>query len=289
VEADGASISRLRAGPARYTGGMKIAGPASDYHDRFGGVGRLFGAAALERLRAAHVCVIGVGGVGSWTVEGLARSGIGALTLVDLDDVCVTNVNRQLPALDGQVGRPKVAVLAERVRLINPACRVTGVSEFFTEATAARLLAPEFDGVVDAVDLMSHKALIIAGCRDRGRRCVTVGGAGGRRDPTQIRAGDLGDAENDLLLRQVRKKLRRDYGFAKGAARGRVRFGVRCVWSGERPVFPWADGTCAAEAEPGSNLKLDCETGFGTAVFVTGAFGLVAAGEMVRLIAEPPA
>lgn len=255
-----------------------------DYLDRFGGVARLFGAAALTRLRAAHVAVIGVGGVGSWVVEGLARSGVGALTLVDLDDVCVTNVNRQLPALDGTIGRPKVAVLAERVRLINPECRVEAVTEFFTESTATRLLTPAFDFVVDAVDLMSHKALIIAGCRDRGRPCLTIGAAGGRRDPTQIRAGDLGDAENDLLLRQVRKKLRRDFGFGKGAQRGRMNFGVRCVWSGERPVFPWADGTCAAVAEPGSNLKLDCETGFGTAVFVTGAFGFVAAGEVVAQI-----
>jgi tRNA A37 threonylcarbamoyladenosine dehydratase len=265
---------------------MKLAAPDSDYHSRFGGVGRLYGTAALERLRAAHVAVIGVGGVGSWIVEGLARSGVGALTLIDLDDVCMTNVNRQLPALDGNIGRPKIAALAERVRLINPACRVEEVAEFFTEATADRLLAPGYDFVIDAVDLMSHKALIIAGCRDRLLPCLTLGGAGGRRDATQIEAGDLGDAENDLLLRQVRKKLRRDYGFLKGATRGRMHFGVRCVWSAERPVFPWADGTCAMTAEPGTNLKLDCETGFGTAVFVTGSFGFVAAGEVVRLIAE---
>ena len=163
--------------------------PESDYLERFGGVARLVGRAGLERLRTAHVCVVGVGGVGSWAVEGLARSGVGALTLVDLDDVCVTNVNRQLPALDGQIGRPKVAVLLERVRLINPQCRVEAVSEFFTEATADRLLAPDFDYVIDAVDLMSHKARLIAGCRDRGRPCLTVGAAGGRRDPTQVRAG----------------------------------------------------------------------------------------------------
>src|SRR3954468_282112 len=102
-----------------------------DYEQRFAGVGRLIGRAGLDRLHAAHVCVVGVGGVGSWTVEGLARSGVGALTLVDLDDVCVSNVNRQLPALDGHIGRPKVAVLAERVRAINPSCRVTTMVEFF--------------------------------------------------------------------------------------------------------------------------------------------------------------
>jgi tRNA A37 threonylcarbamoyladenosine dehydratase len=258
---------------------------ATDYNERFGGVARLFGRAALERLHAAHVCVIGVGGVGSWTVEGLARSGVGALTLVDLDEVCVTNVNRQLPALDGQIGRPKVTVLAERARLINPGVCVETVHEFFTAASAAKLLEPKFDFVIDAIDNMTNKSRLIATCRDRGLPCLTLGAAGGRRDPGQIRVGDLGDAENDLLLRQVRKKIRRDFGFAPGATRGRMNFGVRCVWSGERPVFPWADGTCRANAEPGSNLTLDCESGFGTAVFVTGAFGLAAAGEVVRALA----
>lgn len=257
---------------------------ASDYYERFGGVARLFGREGLDRLRAAHVAVVGVGGVGSWTVEGLARSGVGALTLIDLDDVCVTNVNRQLPALDGQIGRPKVAVLAERVRLINPEGKVEAVTEFFTEASTAKLLEGEFDFVVDAIDNMTNKARLIAACRDRGLRCLTVGAAGGRRDSMQVRVGDLGDAENDLLLRQVRKKLRRDFGFSPGATRGRMEFGVRCVWSGERPVFPWADGTCQSRPEPGSNLTLDCESGFGTAVFVTGAVGLAAAGEVVRVL-----
>jgi tRNA A37 threonylcarbamoyladenosine dehydratase len=258
---------------------------SADYEQRFGGVGRLVGRAGLERLQKAHVCVIGVGGVGSWTVEGLARSGIGALTLIDLDDVCVTNVNRQLPALDGQIGRPKVTVLAERIAAINPACRTETVHEFFTESTSERLLSQPFDYVVDAIDNMTNKARVIAACRDRGVRCVTVGAAGGRQDPMQIRTGDLGDAENDLLLRQVRKKLRRDFGFAPGEQRGRMHFGVRCVWSGERPVFPWADGTCSAVPEPGSELALDCESGFGTAVFVTGAFGLAASAEVVRELA----
>ena len=256
-----------------------------DYLDRFGGVGRLFGAASLARLQAAHVAVLGLGGVGSWVVEGLARSGVGALTLVDLDDVCVTNVNRQLPALDGQIGRPKVTVLAERIRLINPECQVECAHEFFTESTASRLLAEAFDYVVDAVDRMSHKALVIAGCRDRGLPVLSIGAAGGRRDATRIHAGDIGEA-SDELLRQVRKKLRRDHGFSAGAHRGITRMGVPCVWSSEPPVFPWADGTCGAVPEPGSNLKLDCETGFGTAAFVTGAFGLVAAGEVVRRLAE---
>lgn len=252
-----------------------------DRAQRFGGVARLHGAAALERLRHAHACVVGVGGVGSWTVEALARSGVGALTLVDLDDVCVTNVNRQLPALDGQIGRPKIDVLAERIRAINPACRLTLRAEFFTAGNADRLLAPAHDVVVDAIDGVTNKANLIAACARHGRRCVTIGGAGGKRDATQIRTGDLGEAWGDELLRLVRKKLRRDHGFAGGEGR---RYGIRCVFSGEHPVYPWADGTCGTEPEPGGNLKLDCASGFGTAVYVTGAFGLVAAQEAVGLI-----
>lgn len=257
----------------------------ADFEERFSGVARLVGKTGLERLRAAHVCVVGVGGVGSWAVEGLARSGVGALTLVDLDDVCVTNMNRQLPALESTVGRPKVEVLAARVRDINPACRVTARPEFFTQASAETLLTGPFDFVIDAIDRMSKKALLIAEAHRRGWPVLTAGGAGGRRDPTQICTGDLGDAWGDELLRQVRKKLRRDHGFAHGEQTGKMRWGVRCVWSSERQVFPWADGTCASEPEPGSGLQLDCEAGLGTGVFVTGAFGLAAAGEVVRAIA----
>lgn len=253
-----------------------------DYLQRFGGLARLYGTAALPRLHAAHVCIVGVGGVGSWVVEGVARSGIGAITMIDLDDVCVTNVNRQLPALDGNIGRPKVEAIADRVKLINPACRVTTVSEYFTAKTAARLLETKYDWVVDCVDLMSNKALLIAECTQRGQRVLTVGAAGGRRDATRIRVSDFGDSHGDELLRQVRKKLRRDYGFAKGEGN---HYGIPCVSTQEQPVFPWADGTCAAEPEAGSNLRLDCATGFGTAVFITGAFGFAAASEVVRRIA----
>jgi len=238
-----------------------------DYANRFSGLGRLYGKAAMERLCSAHACVIGVGGVGSWTAEGLARSGVGRLTLIDLDDVCITNVNRQLPALDGQIGRPKTEALRERIRLINPDCEVTAIAEFFTASSADRLL--------------TNKALLIAKCVQHGRPCVTVGGAGGKRDCTRIRRGDLGEAIGDDLLRLVRKKMRREHGFAHGEG---VHFGVRCIYSAERPVFPWGDGSCQTEPEPGSNLKLDCASGFGTAVHVTGSFGLAAAGEALEVI-----
>lgn len=254
-----------------------------DFAQRFGGIARLYGTSGLDRIRAAHVCIIGVGGVGSWTVEALARSGLGALTLIDLDDVCITNVNRQLPALDGQIGRPKIDVLADRVRLINPACRVTCLAEFFTASSAARLLEPRYDFVIDATDRLTNKCHILTGCRERGLPVLTMGGAGGKRDGTHVRVADLSHTEHDELLRQVRRKLRRDLGFPRGVGEP---FGIPCVYSPEVPVYPWQDGTCSAEPEPGSSLALDCASGFGAATFVTGAFGFAAAGEVVRRIAS---
>ena len=253
-----------------------------DFAQRFGGIARLYGAAGLEKLRASHVCVIGIGGVGSWAVEALARSGIGALTLIDLDDLCITNTNRQLPALDGAYGRPKIDALADRVRLINPACAVTPVADFFTATTAARLLAPEFRFVIDATDRLHNKCLIMDGCRARDIPVLTIGGAGGKRDATAVRVSDLGHAVQDELLRQVRRKLRREFGYPSGV---RADMGITAVWSAEKPVYPWADGTCSAEPEPNASLALDCASGFGSATFVTGTFGFAAAGEVIRRLA----
>lgn len=249
---------------------------------RFASLGRLFGLPALERLRHAHVAVVGVGGVGSWTVEALARSGLGALTLIDMDDVCLTNVNRQLPALSETVGRPKISVLAARVASINPACAVRKVCEFLTESNAARLLGERFDFVVDATDRMSVKAAILAEARRRGSPALTVGGAGGRTDAARVRCVDLGEAGGDELIRQVRRKLRDDHGWAKGPNHF---YDVPTIVSSEPPAYPWSDGRICAEREPDSDLKMDCATGFGAACFVTGAFGFLAAGEVVRRIA----
>lgn len=267
---------------------------SEDYLARFGGLARLYGRAALERFQAAHVCVVGVGGVGSWTVEALARTGIGALTLIDLDDVCITNVNRQLPAMDGTIGRPKVDVLADRVLTINPACRVNRVAEFFTAGSVEELLGAaggeaRFSFVVDAIDKLGNKALLIASCFQRGLPIVTMGGAGGKRDGTQVRVGDLAQTGQDELLRQVRRSLRRDYGFGAGRRTSnpaeQIPFGIPAVFSMEKPMYPWADGTCSAEREPGSSTVLDCATGFGSACHVTAAFGMAAAGEVIRQLA----
>ena len=242
----------------------------------------MYGKRGLERLGRAHVCLVGVGGVGSWAVEALARSGVGSITMIDLDEVCVTNTNRQLPALEGNVGRAKVDVLAERVLSIAPRCTVNPVQEFFTPDTAERLLSPGYTWVVDAIDKLKNKCLLIALCHQKGIPILTVGGAGGKRDGTEVRVVDLAESRNDMLLKMTRRDLRREYGFSRDQNRP---FGVRCVYSGEKPSYPQSDGTTCLVREEGLDLTLDCASGFGSAAFVTGAFGLAAAGEVVRCIA----
>jgi len=256
-----------------------------EYEDRFGGVARLVGSAGAARLRGARVAVVGVGGVGTWAVEALARSGVGALTLIDLDDVCLTNVNRQLHALEGQIGRPKVAVMGERVRSIWPGCEVLAEERFLSAANAEELLGGGYDAVVDAIDSVDAKCCLLATCRDLGVPMVTCGGAGGKRDPTRIRAADLSEVTHDRLLKRVRKKLRQEHGFPRGE---RVPAKIPAIYSVENAVYPWSDGRVCAAVEPGSGSRIDCDTGLGTAAFVTGAFGLAAAAEVVRLLAVDP-
>ena len=251
------------------------------YQARFGGIGRLLGQPGLARLRQAHVGVVGLGGVGSWAVEALARSGIGALTLIDLDDVCVTNVNRQLHALDGELGRPKVEVLAKRVRAINPFCEVYEIRSFFLKSNASTLLQTRYDFVLDAIDSPSVKALLIASCFERGIPVITVGGSGARQDPTAIEVADLAFSSHDRLLQEVRRKLRQRYGFP----RGDQPFGVECVLSREPLVGVIDESMCIREPH-GEDLPLDCGTRFGTASFVTGTFGFVAASRIIRVLAQ---
>jgi tRNA A37 threonylcarbamoyladenosine dehydratase len=253
----------------------------SDFDFRFGGIGRLFGVEALARLRAAHVCVVGVGGVGSWVVEALARSGVGKLTLVDLDEICVSNVNRQLHALDAEVGRPKVEVMAARVRGINPECDVRAALEFFTETSAASLFSTRYDYVVDAIDSITNKCRLIALCHSRQIPIVTCGAAGGRRDPTQVRVADLALTTHDRLLTKTRDVLRKEFGFP-GAGKA---FGIEAVYSPEPPVYPSSTGGVCDRRESGA-MKLNCDSGFGTATFVTGAFGFAAAARVVQRIGE---
>lgn len=253
-----------------------------DYEARFGGIRRLFGASGQERLRQAHVCVVGIGGVGSWAVEALARTGVGAITLVDLDDVCISNVNRQLHAVTGEFGKPKVEVMAQRVLAVNPDCQIHARYSLFTKTTADEILATRYDGLLDAIDSPSLKALLIARGREGGVPVVTTGGAGGRRDPTALRVEDMARTTHDALLQATRKVLRAEFGFP----RGEKKFGVPCVYSPEAPVFPAKDGSVCERPDPGNNLRLDCRSGYGTACFVTGAFGFAAAAQVVKLIVE---
>ena len=256
----------------------------SDYQTRFGGLGRLLSTDALQRLSKAHACVIGVGGVGSWTVEALARSGIGELTLIDLDEVCVSNVNRQIHALEGAIGRPKVQVMAERARAIAPGLKVNEAAVFYTRDNADEVLNDRFDMVVDAIDSGQLKAHLIGTCRRRGLPIMTCGGAGGRKDASRVKVTDLGRASGDPLLAKVRRELRTHFGFPKYAGK---RFGVPCVYSDEPPRFPWADGRVCAQREPGSDVGLNCEEGMGTAAWVTGTIGLIAAQVAIEAIVSP--
>lgn len=258
----------------------------SEYFHRFGGVARLYGRRGLARLSKARVAVVGIGGVGSWAVESLVRSGVGRLTLVDLDDICVTNVNRQLHALDGQLGRSKTAVMAERARAIHPGCEITEVAAFFTARTAAEILDAGFDAVLDAIDTTPHKSLLLAECHRRKLLVVTCGGAGGRRDPTRIRVADLAFSGKDPLLGQVRKSLRADHGFPKvPQGSNPTAFGIEAVFSDEPPVFVQCDGEVAPERPADGAARLNCTTGLGTAAHVTACFGLIAAGRIVERIA----
>jgi tRNA A37 threonylcarbamoyladenosine dehydratase len=259
-----------------------------DYLQRFSGIGRLYGANALPRFHQAHVCIVGVGGVGSWIVEALARSGIGALTLIDLDDVCITIINRQLPALGSTVGQPKTEILARRIAEINPECTVTQVLQFVSEANAPTLLQGPFSLIIDAVDRMSIKSAIIASATQHQIPVITCGSAGGRIDPSKIVTKDLGLAGHDPLLQQVRRKLRKDHGFSKSTDGRALELGIPCVYSTESPRFPLPDGNCSLEkpADLENGIRLDCAAGFGAATHLTGTFAFAAAAEALKLLAK---
>ena len=256
-----------------------------DFSRRFGGIGRLYGERALERFRAAHVCVIGVGGVGSWIVEALARSAIGHLTLIDLDNVAESNINRQIQALSGTIGQAKIAALAERIAQINPFCRVTLVEDFIGADNLDALIgAHAFDYVVDAIDSAKAKAALIAYCRARAIPLVTIGGAGGQVDPTLIDVRDLARTEQEPLLKRVRKLLRNHYGFPRGE---KNKFHIDAVFSMEPLRFPEDEASCSLDADErsGGVTGLNC-AGFGSSMVVTASFGMVAAAHLLRKLAE---
>ena len=253
------------------------------YEHRFGGIQRLYGVRQAEKLKNSRVLVVGIGGVGSWAVEALARSGVGAITMMDWDDVCMTNINRQLPAMSGTVGKAKVDVMADRIRAINPECQVEPVRDFFSSENAEEVLERGWDYVIDAIDSVDAKCLLLYLCRRKKIPVIGCGGAGGRIDPTRIEVCDMSRSYQDPLLARVRQKLRQDYNFPRNPKR---KFRVWCVFTPEDPLYPQPDGTvCDTKAE-GTSTRLDCASGYGTATFITGTFGFAAAAHVVRKLAE---
>jgi tRNA A37 threonylcarbamoyladenosine dehydratase len=251
----------------------------SDHARRFGGIERLYGAGSLARLAAAHVCVIGIGGVGSWAAEALARSGVGRLTLIDLDHVAASNVNRQVHALTGTLGQAKVRAMQERIAQINPDCQVGCIEEFINADNVAALL-PGCDAVIDCIDQVKAKAALVAHCQRNKLPVVTTGGAGGRTDPTRIRIDDLSRTTQDALASKLRAQLRREFGFPREAKK---KFGVPCVFSDE-PKSRLAEADFCDVDERGLH-GLNC-AGYGSSVAVTAGFGFAAAAYSLGILLQ---
>lgn len=243
---------------------------------RFGGLERLYGVAAAARIRAAHVVVVGIGGVGSWTAEALARSGVGQLTLVDLDHIAESNINRQVHALESTLGQAKVQAMRERIAQINPDCQVHCVEEFVDPQNWLQLVPEQVDGVIDACDQMTAKATMAGWARRTGTAFVTVGAAGGKRHAHRVELADLSLVTHDPLLAQLRYQLRRHH----GAAREGRSIGTLCVFSREAVAPP--DASCQVAGGDGS---LNCH-GYGSSVAVTATFGQCAASAMLENIAN---
>jgi tRNA A37 threonylcarbamoyladenosine dehydratase len=254
-----------------------------DFDRRFGGVARLYGKAALARFRSAHVCVIGAGGVGSWTIEALARSAIGHITMIDLDNLAESNINRQIHALTGTLGQAKVTALAERIAQINPFCRVTEIEDFITADNLEQMIGSRnYDYVIDAIDNVRAKTALIAYCRMHGIKLITIGGAGGQIDPTRIEIRDLCRTEQEPLLAKVRKRLRAEHGFPRGT---KNKFGIDAVFSTEPLRLPETEEICATDTQMQTGVTgLNC-AGFGSAMVVTASFGLAAAAQVLRKLA----
>lgn len=246
--------------------------PLDDDHERrFGGIDRLYGEGARLALHRARVAVIGVGGVGSWAAEALARSGVGNLALIDLDHVAVSNINRQVQALSSTLGKAKVLALAERIADINPNCRVEAIEEFLEADNLQQLIpAGKFDAVIDACDEAKAKLALILHARFNKIPLVVCGAAGGKRDPLRLRMTDLGQTTHDALLSRMRSMLRKQHNIQP---RKNGKFGVPCIYLDEPSK---RNTSCAAH-------DLNC-AGYGSAVTVTAAMGLAAANTSIERI-----
>lgn len=260
----------------------------SDAERRFGGLERLYGAHSGIALQQAHVAVVGIGGVGSWAAEALARSGIGALTLIDLDHVAESNINRQVHALTETLGQSKIAAMAQRIQSIHPGCRLTLVDDFLTPENVEQLLPAELNMVLDCTDQVAAKIAMVLQSRTRQQALIVCGGAGGKTNALALQAGDLAQATHDALLARMRTILRRDHRFARAAnAAGKAlkrvpKMGVRVLWVDQPTRLPEA---WQRPAEGNALQGLSC-AGYGSTVTVTAAMGFAAAAEAVNTILQ---
>ena len=243
-----------------------------NYEQRFGGIGRLYTPEGLAKLRQSHVCVIGIGGVGSWAVEALARTGIGKITMIDMDDICVTNINRQIHAMTGTVAQLKTEAMKERVERINPECVIEIIDDFISPENIPEYLNRGYDYVLDAIDSVRTKAALIAYCKRNKIKLITTGGAGGQTDPSQIQIADLSKTIQDPLAARVRSLLRKEYNFSQNPKR---KFGVDCVFSTQPLIFPKMGEGCEVSA------TMNCANGFGAVTMVTATFGFFAVSRLV--------
>lgn len=255
----------------------------ADLARRLAGIRRVYGDLAFEQFQRSHICVIGIGGVGSWAAEALARSGIGRITLIDLDNVAESNVNRQIHALTGEFGKAKVTAMHERILAINPHCQVDEIEDFVTPDNLPATLDRAYDFIIDCTDHFRTKAAIIAYCRRHKFRLITIGGAGGQTDPTRIRTADLSKTEHDGLLSKVRKLLRSDYHFPRNPQR---RFDIPCVYSEEQLVYPDRNGGLCREKPANLDSGLGCAGSFGSVMTVTATFGMVAVAYVLKRLSR---
>jgi tRNA A37 threonylcarbamoyladenosine dehydratase len=261
---------------------MRTLKPSSAYLQRFGGIARLYGDKALNHLFHSHVAVIGIGGVGSWVAESLARSGIGEISLIDMDDICITNSNRQIHALTSTVGQQKIDIMSARLQDINPELRINAVDNFIDKDNLSELINPSMNMVIDAFDAANTKAALINHCKRNKQPIITIGSAGGKINPQKIVHGDLSKTINDPLLSKVRNTLRRKHGFARESKRT---FSIEAIYSAEQTTYPTSDGgTCKSRPETYSVGGLDCNNGFGAATMVTASFGLIATSRAIDKI-----
>jgi tRNA A37 threonylcarbamoyladenosine dehydratase len=249
---------------------------------RFGGITRLYGTQALQKLQHSHILIIGIGGVGSWAAEALARSGIGAITLMDLDDLCVSNINRQIHATQDTIGQSKTHTMAKRLQAINPEMLVNTIDDFIDHDNLETYIHKDYSLVIDAIDSVMIKTKLINFCKRQKTKIITIGSAGGKKDPQKITVRDLSKTKNDPLLSKVRNNLRRLYGFSRSPKES---FSVPAIYSTEQMTYPDNKGeTCRTKQFLEEGARLDCSQGFGAATMVTATFAFIAVSEVIKKI-----